>query len=131
MSLEVSKLKNKLGYLGFLGFVGILGLFWHSFIHSTFLVFFFFFTYANVIPDELFKVNIHKSALNAFIVNMVINMVIIAVSTTISNLYQFTEPDITVMYFVSAAFVLNFAISILVFVFSLMYLAHQEKSVLE
>ncbi|MBU3130539.1 DUF3796 domain-containing protein [Clostridium tagluense] len=124
-------MKNKLGYLGFIGFIGVLGIFWGSFLHSIFLVFFFFFTYSKVIPDELFKENIKKAALSAFIVNMIINTLIMVVCTTITNIHQYVEPNNIMLLYGVAAFVVNFAISILVFVFTLMFYAHKEKSVLE
>lgn len=124
-------MKNKLAYLGFLGFIGVLGLYWRSFSHSIFLVFFFFFSYSKMIPDELFKENIKKSALSAFIVNMIINTVIMTICTLISNRYQYIEPNSSMMYFGFAAFVLNFVISILIFVVTLMLYAHKDKSVLE
>jgi hypothetical protein len=120
-----------LSYLGFLGFIGILGLYWRSFSHSIFLVFFFFFSYAKMIPDELFKENIKKSALNAFIVNMIINTIIMTVCTVLSNRYQYIEPNSSMVLFGFAAFVINFVISILIFVFNLMIYAHKDKSVLE
>jgi cation transporter-like permease len=124
-------MKNKLAYLGFLGFIGILGLYWHSFIHSIFLVFFFFFSYSKIIPDELFKENIKKSALKAFIINMVFNTVILTICTFISNRYQYVSPNNSMLIFAFAAFVLNFAVSILIFVFTLMIYAHRDRSVLE
>ncbi len=124
-------MKNKLSYLGFLGFIGILGLYWHSFIHSTFLVFFFFFSYSRVIPDELFKENIKKAALTSFIVNIIISTLIIVVCTFISNRYQYIEPNSSMLLFSYAAFLLNFVISILTFVFTLMIYAHRDKGVLE
>jgi hypothetical protein len=120
-----------LSYLGFLGFIGILGLYWRSFSHSIFLVFFFFFSYAKIIPDELFKENIKKSALSAFIVNMIINTIIMTVCTVLSNRYQYSEPNSSMVLFGFAAFVINFVISILIFVFNLMIYAHKDKSVLE
>ena len=124
-------MKNKLGYLGFLGFIGVLGLFWGSFSHSIFLVFFFFFTYSKVIPDELFKENIKKAALSAFIVNMIISTLIMVVCTTISNIHQYVELNNIMLLYGFAAFVVNFTISILVFVFTLMFYAHKEKRILE
>lgn len=124
-------MKNKLGYLGFLGFVGIYGIFWRSFTHSAFLIFFFFFTYLDIIPDELFKENIKKSASNAFMVNMIISIVILGVCTTISNLYQYTEINGNMLFYGFVAFVLNFIISMLTFVFTLMHYAHKEKGLLE
>jgi len=124
-------MKNKLGYLGFLGFIGVLGIWWRSFTHSTFLIFFFFFTYSKIIPDELFKENIKKSALKAFIVNMIINIAIMGALTTITNLYQYTEINSNMIFYGFAAFVLNFVISLLTFVFTLMFYAHKEKGLLE
>ena len=124
-------MKNKLGYLGYLGFIGILGMWMGSFAHSAFLVFFFFFTYAKVIPDELFKENIKKSALKAFIVNMTINTLIIIVCSSISNFYQFITPNSSMLFYGVASFVLNFVISILIFVFTLMFYGYKEKRALE
>jgi cation transporter-like permease len=124
-------MKNKLGYLGFLGFIGVLGLASGAFSYSVFLVFFFFFTYSKVIPDELFKENIKKSALCAFIVNMIINTLIMLVCTTISISVQYVEPKYIMLLCCCAAFILNFVISILTFVFTLMYYGHKEKKGLE
>lgn len=124
-------IKNKLGYLGYLGFIGVLGLWMGSFANSIFLVFFFFFTYAKVIPDELFKENIKKSALKAFIVNMTINTVILIVCTIITNFYHFTTPNSRMLFYSVAAFTFNFLISILIFVFTLMSYGHKEKRSLE
>lgn len=124
-------MKNKLGYLGFLGAIGILGLLMHSFFYSVFLIFFFFFTYAKVIPDELFKENVKKSALNAFIANMIINAVIVIVCSSITNFYQLSTPNSNMLLFSVVAFVLNFIISILTFVFTLMIYGHKEKVGLE
>ncbi|WML32600.1 DUF3796 domain-containing protein [Clostridium sp. OS1-26] len=124
-------MKNKLGYLGLLGTIGILGILIHSFFCSVFLVFFFFLTYAKVIPDELFKENVKKSALNAFTVNMMINAVIMVVCFSITNFYQFSTPNSSMLMFSVVAFVLNFIISILTFVFTLMIYGHKEKAGLE
>ena len=124
-------MKNKLSYLGYLGIIGVIGLAMGSFVISTFLVFFFFFTYAKVVPDELFKENIKKSGLNAFIVNMIINAVILLVSTIITNFYHFTSPNSTMLIINFVAFTLSFVISILIFVFTLVYFDHKEKRSLE
>lgn len=124
-------MKNKLGYLGFLGFIGLLGIWWGSFTYSSFLVFFFFFSYAKVIPDELFKENIKKSALSAFVVNSVINIVIIAALSIHTNLYQYTQVNSNSLLYGFTAFVLNFVVSILTFVFVLIQCRHKEKELLE
>ncbi|WP_298844299.1 DUF3796 domain-containing protein [Clostridium sp.] len=124
-------MKNKMGYLGCIGFIGILGLWVGNFAISTFLVFFFFFTYAEVVPDELFKENIKKAALNAFISNMIINTVILIVCTLITNFYHFTTPNSKMLSYSFAAFTLNFVISILIFVFTLIFYGHKEKRSLE
>lgn len=124
-------MKNNLGYLGYLGFIGVLGLWMNSFVHIAFLLFFFFFTYANVIPDELFKENIKKSALNTFMLNMIINTLIIIVCSSISNFYQFISPSNNMMLFGIAAFTLNYVISILIFILTLMHYSHKEKRELE
>ena len=123
--------KNKLGYLGYLGFIGVLGLWMGSFAHIAFLIFFFFFTYSNVIPDELFKENIKKSALNAFKVNMIINTSIMILASIISIFHQFITPNSSMIFFGLFAFVLNYVISLLVFVFTLIHYGHKEKRELE
>ncbi|MBU3182934.1 DUF3796 domain-containing protein [Clostridium psychrophilum] len=124
-------MKNKMGYLRCIGFIGILGLCMGNFAISTFLVFFFFFTYAEVVPDELFKENIKKAALNAFISNMIINTIILIVCTLITNFYHFTTPNSKMLFYSVAAFTLNFVISILIFVFTLIFYGHKEKRSLE
>lgn len=124
-------MKNKLGYLGFLGFVGILGLYWGSFTHSIFLIFFFFFSYRNVIPDELFKENIKKSALVSFMVNMIFNIMILLIGSIISNFNHYDEPNMIMIFYTSIAFIINFIISISIFIFSLMYYSYREKRALE
>lgn len=124
-------MKNKLGYLGFLGFVGILGLYWGSFTHSIFLIFFFFFSYRNMIPDELFKENIKKSALVSFMVNMIFNIMILMIGSIISNFNHYAEPNMIMIFYTSIAFIINFIISISIFIFSLMYYSYREKRALE
>ena len=53
------------------------------------------------------------------------------VLTTISNLYQYTNINSNILFYGFAAFVLNFVISLLTFVFTLMFYAHKEKGLLE
>ena len=123
-------MKNKISYLGYLGIIGVIGLIIRSFTHSIFLVFFFFFGYAEIIPDELFKKNVRKSGFKAFVVNMSINfLVIIASSISATQPNNFSQLEVTSA--ITVAFILNFIISILTFIINLKYLDYKEKQILE
>ncbi|MEH6943830.1 DUF3796 domain-containing protein [Bacillus sp. JJ722] len=83
-------MKNKLAYLGFIGFLGLLGPFsflgditWAWFLTS----FFFFFTYAKVVPDELFMLHIRIAATRAFFVAMVLGIILVLSVFIFENLH--------------------------------------------
>lgn len=62
--------KNPLSYLGWLGLIGIIGIYYMAPWMITFLLFFFFFTYSKMVPDELFWNNVRRAATKAFAVNI-------------------------------------------------------------
>ena len=62
---------------------------------------------------------------------MVLKKNTLIICTTISNIHQYVELNNIMLLYGFAAFVVNFTISILVFVFTLMFYAHKEKRVLE
>jgi hypothetical protein len=68
-------MKNPLGYLGFLGLLGILSFISHNWNFLWFFCFFIFFRFSRIIPDELFRENIKKSATPAFFTGMVIDII--------------------------------------------------------
>ncbi|SHH94166.1 Protein of unknown function [Sporobacter termitidis DSM 10068] len=71
-------MKNPLGYLGFLGLLGILSLVTHHWMYLWFFCFFIFFVFFKVIPDELFRENIKRSATPAFFTSLVLYVLTVA-----------------------------------------------------
>ena len=63
----MKKRSNPISYLGWLGIVGVIGINTGDFMLQLFLIYFIFFTYRNMPADELFWLNIRKSATRAFI----------------------------------------------------------------
>lgn len=59
------KKKNPLSYLGWLGVIGLLGLCFAPTL-APFLLFFTFFSYEKMKPDELFWQNVNKASTRAF-----------------------------------------------------------------
>ena len=120
-------MKYKISYLGYLGFFGLVSLFLGSFTHSVFLVFFLFFNYSSTVPDELFKENVKRSAIKAFVVNMIL--------TTIASFMAFLSvgPDLpeilATIIIVTYHFI--FMITVLTFVFNLRYLELKESVAIE
>jgi len=104
-------MKNNLRHLGWLGLLGILGFFIDNKGFYGFFGFFAFFAYSRVIPDELFKKNISKAGLNAFLTGIVFYP-ITTLFATITNFFPFE----TVYAF---AYGINFGLQVLVFSFSL------------
>lgn len=103
-------MKNNMQYLGFLGFLGLLGLLTDNVGFYGFFGFFGFFSYRKVIPDERFKENMGKAAINSFVASIIV----FALSTTLGSLTEVA--DIYVI-----AFMLNFGLQMLIFSFSLTY----------
>ena len=72
---------NPISYLGWLGIVGVIGINTGDFMLQLFLIYFIFFTYRNMPADELFWLNIRKSATRAFILEIILNSVMIILIT--------------------------------------------------
>ena len=66
---------NPISYLGWLGIVGVIGINTGDFMLQLFLIYFIFFTYRNMPADELFWLNIRKSATRAFILEIILNYI--------------------------------------------------------
>lgn len=63
--------KNNLRFLGFLGFIGLLGIPTGNYGFFGFFGAFAFFAWGQIRNDEMFKLNIAKAGLNAFVVSFV------------------------------------------------------------
>ena len=96
---------NKLGYLGFLGLIGLIG-FVGNFYFFGFFGFLVYFRYFSVIPDELFKKNVRKSASPSFFVSITISALIAG--------YGALTQSISAQY-LATGLAMNFAIPIFVF----------------
>ncbi|ADY55447.1 hypothetical protein Sgly_1122 [Syntrophobotulus glycolicus DSM 8271] len=113
-------MKNKLAYLGFLGFIGFGGLIGGKANLFSFLPFLIFFSYINVIPDELFWENVKNSAFYAFVVQTIISVIALTISTII------TDTNLIVGVLIGGLS-LNYGIGIFIFALSLSYYEHREK----
>ena len=76
---------NPISYLGWLGIVGVIGINTGDFMLQLFLIYFIFFTYRNMPADELFWLNIRISATRAFILEIILNSVMIILITILEK----------------------------------------------
>ena len=113
-------MKNKLAYLGFLGFIAIGGIVFREPPLYSFFAFFIFFSYANVIPDELFWENVKRSGLRAFIVQIFISSAALAVGSIMPN----SDMSAGIMI---AGLAFTYSIGIVVFAWTLAYYERKEK----
>jgi hypothetical protein len=63
--------KNNLRFLGFLGLIGLLGIPTGNYGLFGFFGAFAFFAWGQIRNDEMFKINVAKAGLNAFVVSFV------------------------------------------------------------
>ena len=78
---------NPISYLGWLGIVGVIGINTGDFMLQLFLIYFIFLTYRNMPADELFWLNIRKSATRAFILEIILNSVMIILITILEKYF--------------------------------------------
>lgn len=109
-------MKNPLGYLGFLGLLGILSFISQHWTYLWFFCFFIFFRFFWVIPDELFRENVKRSATPAFFTGMVLYVITAAL----------TAFHISTSVYV-AGLVIGFASSFLVFAVLLAIYSYRES----
>jgi len=137
------KKKNPLAYLGWLGLIGIWGICINALWMKVFILFFVFCFFRSVTPDELFWQNVKKSAVRAFVVNVVFTICCMAfvdirahVISKLGTLYaeQITEDmwEINTAYLsqlmlLAFTYIMNFVITICTFVFGILYEMHKEK----
>lgn len=139
---------NPLSYLGWLGVLGIIGLICVPTL-IPFLICFTFFSYTNMIADELFWSNVRTSAGRAFWVGFIFDTVVM-VGLVMRGLFIGSKLPYTEMIpqngattitmsvfnygtytFTFLAFVLNMIIMLLTFSISMLRLRKQEKLSLE
>ena len=101
---------NKLSLLGLIGFLGLLVIPTGEISYAAFLAFFVFFGYIRVIPDELFLSYVKTAAAIAFFLQTTLFCIVYAAVVLLSNPALFTP-----------AFPLTFAISMIVFIITLVY----------
>jgi hypothetical protein len=109
-------MKNPLGYLGFLGLLGSLCFLERHWAYAFFFCLFLFFRFFWVIPDELFRENVRRSATPAYFTGFVLYLATSA-SRAVSNddaLFQ-------------ALLVVSFAASFLVFFLRLAFFSYSER----
>lgn len=145
-------MKNKLAYLGFLGIIGIFGLWSYSLSLGSFLLFFFFFAYAKMPADELFRQNVQKAGMQALCTGLAVDVTIILYSSYQATFVHRFAPEeltpffdaaaqglrnITVssaffghIYAVSVSFILSFVITLSVFIISLFLIDRKERNLL-
>lgn len=110
-------MKNPLGYLGFLGLLGILGFLSQHWAYLWFFCFFILFRFFWIIPDELFRENVKRSATPAFFTSLVLYVL------TVASRVLFISDAIYM-----ACLVISFAVSFLVFFILLAIYSYREKS---
>ena len=113
-------MKNKLAYLGFLGFIGIGGILLLKPPLFAFSPFFIFFSYRNVIPDELFWENVKRSAFRAFIMQILISSAALAIGSIMTDANLATGVMVAGLSF-------TYAIGIVVFAWSLSHYERKER----
>jgi len=135
------KRKNPLFYFGWLGLLGVLGLYLQTSVLWPFLVFFFFFSYKSMEPDELFWENVRRAGLKSFVAGAAFSVVsLLALFYRSSIAYQLTFPQISSdgltvsmdsalyeqMLLLSHAFSITIMIMLCTFAFTLMWYGHKE-----
>ena len=144
----MKKKRNPLSYLGWLGLVGLVGLWAGSPSLMVFLLFFFFFAYGGMTPDELFWTNVRRAGLRALTVNLVLTCVETGVMNGRGIYFGLTVPETLITLPISPSEsglvtlpwiqyeqllfglgfpVLIFIITVCTFIFTLMYFNRKEK----
>lgn len=134
--------KNPLSYLGWLGIVGVIGLFLRTPVMIACLLCFTFFSYRDMVADELFWTNVRRAGCRAFLVGFLFGVLCLAVLVPRAIYYQFPRPQVTDgMVWISeqsylqsllgtAAFVCLFVLMLAVFSISLLVFRRREARAL-
>ena len=115
-------------YLGIiLGIVGVIGINTGDFMLQLFLIYFIFLTYRNMPADELFWLNIRKSATRAFILEIILNSVMIILITILEKYNISSAIRISII----RGFGIIFLIALLFFIVMLAWYGKQERKSVE
>lgn len=123
----VARRSNPISYLGWLGIVGVIGINTGDFMLQLFLIYFIFFTYRNMPADELFWLNIRKSATRAFILEIILNSVMIILITILEKYNISSAIRISII----RGFGIIFLIALLFFIVMLAWYGKQERKSVE
>lgn len=118
---------NPISYLGWLGIVGVIGINTGDFMLQLFLIYFIFLTYRNMPADELFWLNIRKSATRAFILEIILNSVMIILITILEKYNISSAIRISII----RGFGIIFVIALLFFIVMLAWYGKQERKSVE
>lgn len=139
------KKKNQLSYLGWLGLLGVFGFLINATWMKVFILFFFFFLYTNVVPDELFWRNVKNAAVKAFVVNIVFTVIVFSFCAIRANFFlqtdQFSVEVLEAMVnidmgyfsqlmFLAGMYIIGFIITLCTFFVTLMYDRYKERKLL-
>ena len=124
---NMKKRINPISYLGWLGIVGVIGINTGDFMLQLFLIYFIFFTYRNMPADELFWLNIRKSATRAFILEIILNSVMIILITILEKYNISSAIRISII----RGFGIIFLIALLFFIVMLAWYGKQERKSVE
>ena len=119
---------NPISYLGWVGIVGVIGINTGDFMLQLFLIYFIFFTYRNMPADELFWLNIRISATRAFILEIILNSVMIILITILEK-YNISSSAIRIS--IIRGFGIIFLIALLFFIVMLAWYGKQERKSVE
>ena len=140
------KKKNPLAYLGWLGLIGVWGICINALWMKVFVFFFAFFLYAKVTPDELFWKNVRKSAVRAFVVNVVLTVICMAfvavrarwlsdlgpfyIEQVTQEVWKIDTAYLSQLMLLSTLYVVGFVVTLCTFIFGVLYEMHKEKKLL-
>ena len=137
------KKKNPLAHLGWLGLIGVWGICINALWMKVFVLFFVFCFFRSVTPDELFWQNVKKSAVRAFVVNVVLTVCSFAfvairaqwilevesfhIEEVTKEIWKIDTAYLSQLMLLAFTYIMNFVITICTFVFGILYEMHKEK----
>lgn len=138
------KKKNPLAHLGWLGLIGVWGICINALWMKVFILFFVFCFFRSVIPDELFWQNVKKSAVRAFVVNVVLTVICMAfvavraswlvdelgpfyIEQVTQEIWKIDTAYLSQLMLLSVLYIIGFIITLCMFIFGILYEMQKEK----
>lgn len=109
----------------------VIGINTGDFMLQLFLIYFIFFTYRNMPADELFWLNIRKSATRAFILEIILNSVMIILITILEKYNISSAITSAIRISIIRGFGIIFLIALLFFIVMLAWYGKQERKSVE